>query len=89
MKPQSALPLTSSPLSSGRYRFLLKSTVNQLWLANHDLIDDDSDPYTDDPYKALQFVDVEAAAKRARKLLHVCPDITLDLVKLPPSYGRR
>ena len=89
MKPQSALPFTSSSISCGRYRFLLKSTANQLWLANHDLIDDNSDLYTDDPYKALQFLDPEIAAKRARKLLHVCPDITLDLVKLPPSYGRR
>ena len=89
MKPQSATPLTSSFTSGGRYRFLLKSTANQLWLADHDRIADTSDLYTGDPHKALQFVDPEAAAQRARLLLHVCPDITVDLVQLPASYGRR
>ena len=89
MKPQSATPLTSSFISGGRYRFLLKSTANQLWLADHDRIADTSDLYTKDPCEALQFVDPEAAAQRARLLLRVCPDITVDLVQLPASYGRR
>ena len=88
MKPQSATPLTSSFTSGGRYRFLLKG-ANQLWLADHDRIADTSDLYTKDPYKALQFVDPETAAQRARLLLHVFPDITVDLVQLPASYGRR
>ena len=63
--------------------------MNQLWLADHDRIADTSYLYTEDPCKALQFVDVEVAAQRARSLLHVCPDITVDLVQLPASYGRR
>jgi hypothetical protein len=83
------MPLTSSFISGGRYRFLLKSTANQLWLADHDRIEDTSDLYTEDPCQALQFVDPEVAAQRARSLLTVCPDITVDLVQLPASYGRR
>jgi hypothetical protein len=88
-KPQSATRLTSSFISGGRYRFLLKSTANQLWLADHDRIADTSNLYTEDPCQALQFVDPEVASKRAQMLLHVCPDITVDLVQLPASYGRR
>jgi hypothetical protein len=88
-KPQSATRLPSSFISGGRYRFLLKSTANQRWLADHDRIADASNLYTEDPCKALQFVDPEMAAQRARFLLAVCPDITIDLVQLPASYGRR
>ena len=89
MKPQSATPLTSSFTSGGRYRFLLKSTANQLWLADHDRIAENSNLYPKDPCEALQFVDPEIAAQRARLLLRVCPDITVDLVQLPAPYGRR
>jgi hypothetical protein len=88
-KPQSATQLPSSFISGGHYRFLLKSTANQLWLADHDRIADTSDLYTEDPCKALQFVDPEMACQRARLLLRICPDITVDLVQLPASYGRR
>jgi hypothetical protein len=88
-KPQSAMPLTSSFTYGGRYRLLLKSTANQLWLADHDRIEDTSNLFTDDPCQALQFVDPEVASKRAQMLLHVCPDIIVDLVQLPASYGRR
>ena len=81
------MPSTSSFTSVRRYRFLLKSTANQLWLADHDRITDTSNLYTKDPCEALQFLEPEIAAQRARLLLHVCPDITVDLVQLPASYG--
>ena len=61
--------------------------MNQLWLADHDRIADTSNLYTKDPCEALQFVEPEIAAQRARLLLHVCPDITVDYVQLPASHG--
>ena len=61
--------------------------MNQLLLADHDRIADTSNLYTKDPCEALQFLDPETAAQRARLLLHVCPDITVDLVQLPAPYG--
>jgi len=87
MKHLSPLPSTSSGNSLHITRYLLKCTVTQLWLADNQLIDDKTELYTLDPYQALAFVSPEAAAERARHLLHLVPDIMIDAVELPCRHG--
>ena len=68
-------------------RFLLKTDSG--WLADHSIVADDSDPFTDNPAIALQFVTPEGAAERARALLHLFPDLEVEAVDVPmPSRTR-
>jgi hypothetical protein len=42
------------------------------------VIADDSQLFTDDPRLALRFATVEAATARARLILHIVPDLTVE-----------
>jgi len=91
LKPPSPTALPSCD-NSTRVRFLLLRTGTQLWLADHDRIsnqriDDRSELYTVHPEQALQFMTVEAATERARHLLHLFPDLTIDAVEVPVRHG--
>jgi hypothetical protein len=86
-RPSSPPPFVSSASSRTRTRFLLKCTATQLWLADQTLIDDKSELYTLHAQEALQFTTPEAAAQRARLLLTVIPDITIDAVQVPWRHG--
>ena len=86
-KHSSPLPSASSGNSLSVTRYLLKCTVTNLWLADNQLIDDKTELYTLDPCEALAFVSPEAAAERARHLLHLIPDIMIDAVELPCRHG--
>jgi hypothetical protein len=77
------MPSSSCAVSPIRQRFLLKSTIANSWLADHSVIEDDSQLFTDDPLKALRFASVEAATQRARLVLHIIPDLVIDLISLP------
>ena len=78
MKPPCATPSPSCGVFPIRTRFLLKSTGRALWLADHSVIADDSQLFTDDPRLALRFATVEAATARARLILHIVPDLTVE-----------
>ena len=82
-KPPSVMRSSSCAVSPIRQRFLLKSTTANSWLADHSVIQDDSQLFTDDPLKALRFATVEAATQRARMVLHIIPDLVIDLISLP------
>ena len=86
LKPPSLTALPSCG-NSRRVRFLLLRTGTQLWLADNLLIDDKSELYTTNPAQALQFMTVEAATQRARHLLHLFPDLTIDAVEVPVRHG--
>ena len=86
LKPPSPTALPSCD-NSTRVRFLLLRTGTQLWLADNLLIDDKSELYTTNPAQALQFMTVEAATQRARHLLHLFPDLTIDAVEVPVRHG--
>ena len=87
LKPPSLTALPSCSNSTRRVRFLLLRTGTQLWLADNLLIDDKSELYTTKPDLALQFMTVEAATERARHLLHLFPDLTIDAVEVPVRHG--
>lgn len=82
-KPPSATPSTSCKVSLIRQRFLLKSTIANSWLADHSIVADDSQLFTDNPLHALRFTTVEAATHRARMVLHIVPDLVIDIIDLP------
>ena len=86
LKPPSLTALPSCD-NLTRVRFLLLRTGTQLWLADHDKISDRSELYTVNPEQALQFMTVEAATERARHLLHLFPDLTIDAVEVPVRHG--
>lgn len=77
------MPSSSCAVSPIRQRFLLKSTIANSWLADHSTVADDSQLFTDDPLKALRFASVEAATHRARMVLHIVPDLVIDIIDLP------
>ena len=70
-----------------RTRFLLKCTATQLWLADNSLVDDKSELYTLDPINALAFITPEGASQRARQLLHLIADLTVEAVEVPLRHG--
>lgn len=78
MKPPCATPSNSCGVFPIRTRFLLRSTTANSWLADHSVIADDSQLFTDDPRLALRFATVEAATARARLILHIVPDLTVE-----------
>ena len=77
-KPPCATPSNSCGVFPILQRFLLKSTNTNRWLADHDRISDTSQLFTDDPRLALRFATVEAATARARLILHIVPDLTVE-----------
>ena len=87
LKPHSTTASPSYSNSTRRVRFLLLRTGTQLWLADNLLIDDKSELYTVNPEQALQFMTVEAASERARHLLHLFPDLTVNPVEVPVTHG--
>ena len=86
LKPPSPTALPSCG-NLTRVRFLLLRTGTQLWLADNLLIDDKSELYTTNPSQALQFMTVEAATERARHLLHLFPDLTVNAVEVSVTHG--
>lgn len=77
------MPSNSYKPCRTKTRFLLKQTSTQSWLADHDKISDTSQLFTNDPQEAMRFVSVEVATQRARLLLHLYPDLRVDVLKLP------
>lgn len=82
-KPPSAMPSNSYKPCRTKTRFLLKQTSTQSWLADHDRISDTTQLFTTDPQQAMRFVSVEVATQRARMLLHLYPDLCVDVLRLP------
>lgn len=82
-KPPSAMPFNSYKPCRTKTRFLLKQTSTQSWLADHDRISDTTQLFTTDPQQAMRFVSVEVATQRARMLLHIYPDLCVDVLRLP------
>jgi hypothetical protein len=82
-KPPCATPSSSYKPCLTKTRFLLKQTSTQSWLADHDRISDTTQLFTNDPQEAMRFVSVEVATQRARLLLHLYPDLCVDVLRLP------
>ena len=82
-KPPCATHSSSFKPLTTKTRFLLKQTSTQSWLADHDRISDHTQLFTNDPQEAMRFVSVEVATKRARLLLHLYPDLCVDVLLLP------
>ena len=82
-KPPSVMRSNSYKPCLTKTRFLLKQTSTQNWLADHDKISDTTKLFTADPQEAMRFVSIEVAAQRARLLLHLYPDLCVDVLRLP------
>ena len=82
-KPPFAMPSSSFKPLTTKTRFLLKQTSTQSWLADHDRISDTTQMFTNDPQEAMRFVSIEVATQRARLLLHLYPDLCVDVLRLP------
>jgi len=82
-KPLSATASASYKPCLTKTRFLLKQTSTQSWLADHDKINDTAQLFTSNPQEAMRFVSVEVATQRARMLLHLYPDLCVDVLRLP------
>lgn len=82
-KPPSVTASGSYKPLTTKTRFLLKQTSTQSWLADHDRISDTTQVFTNDPQEAMRFVSVEVATQRARMLLHIYPDLCVDVLRLP------
>lgn len=67
----------------GRTRYLLKSSTQAGWLADHGLISDSSDAFTTDPKLALAFASLDVAASRLAMITHLFPDLEIDSIVLP------
>lgn len=73
--------LSCAPL---RLRYLLRPEPTvQAWLADHTMIDSDSHQTTTDPWQAIRFASVDVACSKARLILSLFPDLTVDPVELP------
>ena len=86
-KPQSQAASNYCSISRTRTRYLLKCTTTQLWLADHNIIDDKSEVYTIHSHEALSFASIEAAVERAKLLLPLFPDLMIDAVQVPVRHG--
>ena len=65
-----------------RTRFMLWSTADQAWLADHHLIDDHTSPLCDDVNDALGFSSYDAAILRAQHLKPFLPGVAVRQVRL-------
>jgi hypothetical protein len=86
-KPQSETAYSSCDKLPQRVRYLLLRTATRLWIADNLLIDDKSELYTVKPAMALSFITVEAATARARALIHLFPDLTVEAVDIAAKHG--
>lgn len=86
-KPPSKTASYFCEKSIQRVRFLLLRKKTNLWLADNLLIDDKSELYTVNPAEALAFASIDAAAQRARSLMHLFPDLIVEAVEVPVKHG--